>query len=177
MPTNLVWEVFFWLMGKCTFTLMWDEKKVFWHSQSLREFVPCYVREIFAFEGVLTFAAFRLNNRDTLRERPPMNDSNSAFRIASVRPNETSYKSKTEQTAVTFAVNQTVTSDFAQSSHDSDNELALDKSVRVFLSVAALCHWDSHVSGGGNHHRLCTRRITRVNCIGFWPDQGNSVVG
>ena len=27
MPTNLIWEVFFWLMGKCTFTLMWNEKK------------------------------------------------------------------------------------------------------------------------------------------------------
>jgi hypothetical protein len=95
------------------------------------------VRVIFAFEGVITFATFRLNNRDTLRERPPKNNSTSAFRIASIRPNEASSKSKTGQTAVTFAVNQTVTSDFVQSTHDSDNELGLDKSVWVFLSVAA----------------------------------------
>ena len=108
--------------------------------KSLRDFVPCYVREIFAFEGILTFAIFRLNNRDTLRDRPPKNNSTSAFRIASVRPNEASYKSKTGQTAVTFAVNQTVASDFAPSTPDSDNELGLDKSVRVFLSIAALCY-------------------------------------
>src|SRR5216683_4292496 len=95
----------------------------------LYELFPCYVRGIFAFKWVLTFAAFSLNNRDTLRERSSDGNSSNAFHLWSMRPNKTPYKSTTGPTAVAVTVHRTATADFGRSKHDSDNEPELDKSV------------------------------------------------
>jgi hypothetical protein len=96
------------------------------------------VRDIFAFEWVLTFAIFRLNNRDTLRERSGEESSNNVLNMQSFRPSRITHKAKTGSTAVNVTVHHTTTADFSRSKHDYDNEPELDKSVRVFHVVVAL---------------------------------------
>ena len=89
------------------------------------------MRGIFTLKCVLTFGAFRLNNRDTLRERSAHRDMSNAFQFSSIPipPRKPSFKPGTRPTAVAITVHQTATADFARDKHDYDNELDLDRSV------------------------------------------------
>jgi hypothetical protein len=99
--------------------------------KSLHKRLSSDVRQIFAFKRVLTFTAFRLNNRDALRKRRSNDKSSNVFHISS--------SFRQGQTAIVFAaVHQTVTADSSRSANDSDNEPGLDKSVWVLHTVAAL---------------------------------------
>jgi hypothetical protein len=140
-----------------------------WTRYLLRE-------SIFTFdsEWVLTFATFRLNNRDILRARYSKDNSINDFHI-STSFQQNVHRSKSGQTAISFAaMHQTVTAEFARSTSDSDNEPGLDKPVRVLHAVTALWDWDDCFSGVHNH-RLCARSIPRASCIGYWLNPGSGV--
>ena len=103
------------------------------------------MRKIFTLKSVLTFDAFRLNNRDNLRERSTSDNSSHAahaYQLDSVRQHQKSYdlKPKTRPTAVAITVNSTATTDFATGMHASayDTKRESDKSVRILLIVVAL---------------------------------------
>ena len=98
------------------------------------------MREIFTFNWVLTSDAFRLNNRDNLRERPSgdSDDSSIAFQLESIRKSEMSFKPKTRPTAVAVTMNNTANADSAAGPGAYDDKHGSDKSVRILLVVVAL---------------------------------------
>jgi hypothetical protein len=93
------------------------------------------VRAIFAFMGVLTFAAFRLNNRDNIYAQSSNSAPTKGFQLDSVQMKRMGHKSKTGSTAVAVTVHRTATTDFAASKHSYENEQGLDKSVRILHTV------------------------------------------
>jgi len=140
-PTRLIWEQFFWLMGKCMLALRSDEEEIWcWHLYRLCELLPCYVRETFAFKSVLTSIAFRLNSRDSLRERSADNVLAGLRMSVSVQQDRTRPISKTEPTPVSVTVHSTTTTEFAEGEHDDES----DKHVGVLHALVALRNWGSH---------------------------------
>jgi hypothetical protein len=142
MPSKLVSEIFFWLMGKCMFPPILDKKKFsYWRSYRLCEFFPCYVRTPFSFKWVLTSIIFRLNSRDDLRRERSSDNHSLSLHIMSAQQDRTSRMSKTWSAPVSVTVHKTTTTDLAKSEHSSE----LDKSVGVSHTVVALRDWDRRV--------------------------------
>lgn len=82
----------------------------------LRELSPCYVRSIFTSTWALTFATFRLNNRDLLRGRSTSAaKTDSAF--AMTTPSSSGYGNKTTPTTVAVTVHRTSISESESDSH------------------------------------------------------------
>ena len=109
--------------------------RMHWHCYRLYKLFPCYVRRIFTLKCVLTFGAFRLNNRDSLRERSSHRDMSNVFQFSSTPPRKPSFKPGTRPTAVAVTMHQTATADFARNMHDYDNEPELDKPVWVLHNL------------------------------------------
>ena len=129
--------------------LLSDDQKTHWHRHRLCELFPCDVRKILAFEWVLTFDAFRLNNRDNLRLRPSGDNSSNGFQIESIRQNKRSYNPKVAPTAVAVTVNSTTTADFATNVHGYDNKHGSDKSesaVWIQLKIGLIRKLQHHMT-------------------------------
>jgi hypothetical protein len=103
----------------------------------LRELFPCYVSAIFILMRVLTFVAFRLNNRDNIRAPGSNSFPSKAFQLDSVQSKQNPHKSKTGSTAVSVTVHRTATEDF-ETKRCFSNEQELDKVVRV-LHIVVTC--------------------------------------
>ncbi|KAH9976998.1 hypothetical protein BJV74DRAFT_902229 [Russula compacta] len=83
----------------------------------LRELSPCYVRSIFTFTWALTFANFRLNNRDLLRGQSTSAATKTDGTFAMTDPSRSSYGSKTIPATVAVTVHRTPISESESDLH------------------------------------------------------------
>jgi len=128
-----------------------DQRKIiFWHPHRLRELSPCYVRSVFTFRWILTFATpFRLNSRGYLRNRA--NDNNS-IDGSSVRQSKAQYRPNGAGSTTIAFVHQETTTDFAGETHDYGMELELGKPVRILHPSTTYRNWKRLVTEAGNRH-------------------------
>jgi hypothetical protein len=130
------------MVGRCKFSqLSDDQKRTDIDCHRLCELVPCYVRKIFAFKWVLTSDTFRLNNRDSLRERFSGDDPSSVFQMESIRKSRMVFNPRARTTAVSVTMDSAATTEFATNMRAYDANTAMhgsDKSVRNLLIVVVL---------------------------------------
>ena len=136
--SNMTWQLFFWPMGKSTFSITPEEKtnQPTFILQSMRiPFWPCEESNLACLVDLaFDLPTFRLNSRDHVRERVTTEKAENAYSLSSFRIAQKSgvEKSGTKSTTVSIDVHHTETSDFPQVKCDHDIEsttIEITKSV------------------------------------------------
>jgi hypothetical protein len=124
----MTWQIFYWPMGKSTFSIIPAEKtnQPTFVQQSMR--IPSWPCEEPNLACLVDLAfdlpTFRLNSRDHVRDRSTTDKAEIAYGLSSFRFSQRSdvERSRTKPTTVSINVHHTETSDFPQVKRDHDIE-------------------------------------------------------
>jgi hypothetical protein len=125
----MIWEIFYWPMGKSRYSIIPNEETIELTSvlQSMRtpslqceEPIKCAWRS----RRLTSVTTFRLNSRDHLRERSTTDKAENAYGLSSFRIAQggTADKCGSKPTAVSISVHHSETTDFPEVKHNHDVE-------------------------------------------------------
>ena len=140
--SSLIWLAFFWVMSKCTFTIVSIglRKGQLTFSHRLCKLFACHVRRVSSWVRYLTVSTLRLNSRDYVRDRSTNSNQDHALNLSSIRiePPSDTYGSKPRQAGVSVTVHRSTTLNFARnkSGHDVDPDFEVPNSVRSLRLLA-----------------------------------------